>query len=456
MKDKKRIHLIACGGAAMHNVCIGIHLNGHIVTGSDDEIYNPAYDRLKKYDLLPTKMGWDSSRITKKIDFVILGMHARKDNPELLKAQELGLTIYSYPEYIAKHAKKKKRVVISGSHGKTTTTSMIMHVLKHEKVDFDYLVGALVDGFDVMARFSDAPVMIIEGDEYLSSPIDRRPKFLHYQPHIAVMTGIAWDHINVFPTFKNYKKQFQLFIESMPKNGMLFYYQPDKHIQQLVKKVGPKKSIPYEAFDHEIKSNKTTVFTPQNKQVTLKIIGQHNLENMKAAFLVCQELGITEKAFFKQIKSFKGADRRLATLVKTKTSIAFLDFAHAPSKVEATVKAVKAQYPKRKLIACVELHTFSSLNKKFHNQYKHTLAEADRAFVFYRKHTLKMKKLPSFSDVQLAKAFDHPNLTVCTDNEKLLQMLNRFNWKNKNLLLMSSGNFGGLNLKNEARVLVDG
>ena len=454
MKDKKRIHLIACGGAAMHNLCIGISLNGHIVTGSDDEIYNPAHDRLKKYGLLPKKMGWDPAKITKKLDFVILGMHARKDNPELLKAQELGLKIYSYPEYIAKHAKKKKRVVISGSHGKTTTTSMIMHVLSKEKIDFDYMVGALVDGFDVMARFSDAPIMIIEGDEYLSSPIDRRPKFLHYRPHIAVMTGIAWDHINVFPTFKNYKKQFQLFIESMPKSGLLYYFNKDKHIEQLVKKVKLKNSIPYEAFDHEIKSNETTVITPSSKKVNLKIIGQHNLENMKAAFLVCQELGIAEKNFFKHIKTFKGADRRLATLVKTKSSIAFLDFAHAPSKVEATVRAVKSQYPKRKLIACVELHTFSSLNKKFHKEYKHTMASADRAFVFFSRHTLKMKKLPSFSEAELANAFDHPNLTVCTDNQQLLKMLNRFKWHNKNLLLMSSGNFGGLNLKKEANLML--
>ena len=454
MKDKKRIHLIACGGAAMHNLCIGIHLNGHIVTGSDDEIYNPAHDRLKKYGLLPSKMGWDPSRITKKLDFVILGMHARKDNPELLKAQDLGLVIYSYPEYISKHAKKKKRVVISGSHGKTTTTSMIMHVMKKQKMDFDYMVGALVDGFEVMARFSDAPIMIIEGDEYLSSPIDPRPKFLHYHPHIAVMTGIAWDHINVFPTFENYKKQFQLFIESMPKSGKLFYYKNDKHIEQLVKKGGLKKTIPYKAFDHQIASNKTTITTPQNKSVSLKIIGKHNLENMKAAFLVCQEIGIPENVFFKHIKSFKGADRRLATLVETKSSIAFLDFAHAPSKVKATVDAVKSQYPKRKLVACVELHTFSSLNKKFHKEYKHSLAKADRAFVFFRKHTLEMKKLPPFSESQLAKAFDHPNLTVCTDNEKLLKMLNRFSWKNKTLLMMSSGNFGGLNLKKEAAQLI--
>ncbi len=454
MKDKKHIHLIACGGAAMHNLCIGIYLNGHTVTGSDDEIYNPARDRLKKYGLLPSKMGWNPSKITKKLDFVILGMHARKDNPELLKAQELGLVIYSYPEYISKHAKNKKRVVISGSHGKTTTTSMIMHVLKKEKMDFDYMVGALVDGFDVMARFSDAPVMIIEGDEYLSSPIDRRPKFLHYRPHLAVMTGIAWDHINVFPTFKNYKKQFQLFIESMPKNGKLFYFQQDKHIQQIVKKVRLKKSIPYEAFDHEIQSNQTTVTTPQNRKVNLKIIGQHNLENMRAAFLICQELGISEKSFFKHIKSFKGADRRLATLVKTKTSTVFLDFAHAPSKVQATVNAVKTQFPKRQLIACVELHTFSSLNKRFHKEYKHTLAKADRAFVFFREHTLKMKNLPAFSIEELEKAFDHPNLTVCTDNARLLKMLNRFKWQNKNLLLMSSGNFGGLDLKKEVLKLI--
>lgn len=444
-----RIHLIAIGGSAMHNIAMALYYNHHTVTGSDDEIYNPARDRLAKIGLLPDEMGWNPDRITKDIDVIILGMHARPDNPELKRAQELKIPIYSYPEYVYQQAKNQKRVVIAGSHGKTTTTSMVMHVLKYHKRDFDYLVGAQLEGFETMARFSDAPVTIIEGDEYLSSPIDRRPKFLHYKPDIAVMTGIAWDHINVFPDFEEYKNQFLLLAKSMPKSGHLFYYKKDQHLGKLLDSKSVKCSVKaYEGFGYEVVKNKTVLLSPPNKKIPLKIFGAHNLQNLQAAYHVCSCLGFSDDEFFKAIKTFKGAAKRLDLLYKTKTAIAYKDFAHAPSKVKATTEAMQSQYPDRQLIACVELHTFSSLNKKFLKQYKGSLNAADRAFVFYNEHTLKMKRLPMIKPAEIEKAFNHPNLTVIqNDHQKLESALNRFKWENKNLLLMTSGTFGGWKMK---------
>ena len=448
-----RVHLIAIGGSAMHNLALALHYNHHTVTGSDDEIYNPARDRLKKVGLLPELMGWDANRITADIDAIILGMHARKNNPELKKAKKLGLKIYSYPEYIFEQSKKKKRLVVAGSHGKTTTTSMIMHVLKYHNIEFDYLVGAQLDGFERMVRLSDAPLMVIEGDEYLSSPIDLRPKFLHYKPHVAIITGIAWDHINVFPTFEKYLKQFSLFAQSMSSKGRLFYYENDPHLPKILSSKKVKvKSIAYKAFESEVRKNKTVLITKNGTKVPLKIFGNHNLENLNAAYLACVKVGLSEEQFFEAIQHFSGAAKRLQLLKRTKTSIAYQDFAHAPSKAKATIEALKAQFPKRQLIACLELHTFSSLNKKFLKEYRHTMQGADKVFVFFSEHTLKMKKLPMITAKDVEKAFDHPNLKVIVNNNKtLVSALKRYKWVNKNLLLMSSGTFGGLDLKQLAK-----
>jgi UDP-N-acetylmuramate: L-alanyl-gamma-D-glutamyl-meso-diaminopimelate ligase len=451
-----RIHLIAIGGAAMHNLAIALNYNHHTVTGSDDEIYSPSKERLQKHDLLPETMGWNPDRITKDIDVIILGMHARKDNPELKKAKKIGLKIYSYPEFLFQHAKDKQRVVIAGSHGKTSTTSIILHVLKSNKIDFDYLVGAQIEGFDSMVRLSDAPLMVVEGDEYLSSPIDRRPKILHYKPHVTVITGIAWDHINVFPTFENYKSQFAKYIKTIEIGGTLFFYKNDEHVNDILGKIKKPgfEAEAYEAFESTLKDGKTIILNEKGKPITLGIFGKHNLENLRAAYLVCKKVGVTDAQFFKTIKSFKGAAKRLQLLAKTKTCLAFLDFAHAPSKVEATMKALKAQHPKRKLIACLELHTFSSLNKNFLTEYTRTMNAADKAIVYFSEHTLAMKKLPPISVDEVKAAFDHPKIEVVTDNVKVLSALKRFKWENKNLVMMTSGNFGGLDLKKEAKSLL--
>ena len=444
-----RIHLIAIGGSAMHNLAIALQCNHHTVSGSDDEIYNPAKNRLEKVGLLPEKIGWDPERITNEIDFIILGMHARKDNPELLKAKELQIPILSYPEYIYNHTKGKKRVVIAGSHGKTTTTAMILHVLKALDQDFDYLVGAQLDDFENMVQLSDAPLMVIEGDEYLSSPIDLRPKILHYKPHISVITGIAWDHINVFPTFENYVDQFKSYVESIESGGTLFFYKRDEILSQIAQEISGINQLGYEAFHAEILNGKSIV-EHQGRQVQLEIFGKHNLENLKAAFLVCKELGVTEDEFFDKIKSFKGAAKRMQVLKEKKNSLFLQDFAHAPSKVKATIKAVKDQFSNRKLIACLELHTFSSLNKKFLEEYFESMDAADQAFVYFSEHTLKMKKLPPITEEDIQKAFSHKNLKVLTDNSILVNELKNMNWTNQNLLMMSSGTFNGLNLKDLA------
>ncbi len=442
-----RIHFISIGGAVMHNLALALHQSGHQVTGSDDEIYNPSRDRLAKYDLLPKEMGWHPERITNELDVCILGMHARKENPELAKAKALGLPIYSYPEYIYQHAKEKKRIVVAGSHGKTTTTSMIMHVLRYHKVDFDYLVGAQIEGFDLMARLSDAPIMVMEGDEYLSSPIDLRPKIHHYFPHVAIITGIAWDHINVFPTFEGYVSQFDQFIDMIQPNGELIYFQPDEHLNRMISQKTnlPLTLIPYQAFDAEVENGQTSLITKQGHRVPLSIFGKHNLANLKAAFYACKAVGVSQTQFFEAIPSFKGAARRLQLLREEERFIAYLDFAHAPSKVEATIKAFKAQYPDRALVACLELHTFSSLNKAFLPEYQHTMNAADRAIVYFSEHTLAMKRLPKITKAEVASTFGHPNIQVFTDSRYLQNTLRDIKWQNKNLLLMSSGTFGGLN-----------
>lgn len=443
-----RIHLIAIGGSVMHNLALALHYNHHTVSGSDDEVYNPAKDRLDEFGLLPKKIGWDENRITKDLDAVILGMHARPDNPELKKAADLGVPIYSFPEFIYEHSKDKKRVVVAGSHGKTTTTSMIMHVLKYCDYQFDYLVGAQLEGFERMVQLSDAPLIILEGDEYLSSPIDRRPKFLHYTPHITILTGIAWDHINVFPTFGNYLEQFELLLKNIKKDGSLIFFKHDKHIQRLLKK--PTEAFvaqPYEQFQTIIKDGITLIKRRGKSAIPLHIFGAHNLANLKAAHLALKEIGVSDELFFEAIQTFQGAAKRLERLAENENCIVWKDFAHAPSKVKASIEAAKAQYADRQLIACLELHTFSSLNKAFLPEYEDTMNKADLAIVYFNEHTLAMKKLPPLTEEEIKTHFQHFNLHVFTEREKMEAFLMANKSTMSNLLLMSSGNFGGIDYK---------
>ena len=442
-----RVHFIAIGGSAMHNLAIALSKKGFQVTGSDDVIFEPSKSRLKKYGLLPEIEGWDAANINLDLDAVILGMHARADNPELLRAQELGLKVYSYPEYIYEQSKDKKRVVIGGSHGKTTITSMILHVLNYYHKNFDYLVGAQLAGFETMVKLTDdAPVIILEGDEYLSSPIDRRPKFHLYHAHIAVLSGIAWDHINVFPTFENYYEQFAIFLQTIEDNGTLIYCQEDSNLVKLAENFkGKIKKIGYALLDNEVIEGVTYLKTTYG-DIPLNVFGNHNILNLNAARLVCLELGVTEQDFFEAIKTFNGAARRLELLGKNENSVVFKDFAHSPSKLVATIEAVKKQFPDRKLIALIELHTFSSLNKEFLDQYSGTMDAADEAIVFIDDKIFLQKKLEPYDEFVVKQAFDNIRVNFFNNVEILERFLSSINYKGKNLLLMSSGNFGGMDL----------
>ncbi len=441
-----RIHLIAIGGAVMHNLALALQKNGHEVSGSDDEIYNPALDRLAKTGLLPKEFGWFPEKITEELDIIILGMHARADNPELAKALELGIKVYSFPEFMYEHSKDKIRVVIAGSHGKTTTTSMIMHVLKQARLHFDYLVGAQLEGFELMVQLSDAPIIVLEGDEYLSSPIDRRAKFLHYKPQIAIITGVAWDHINVFPTYELYTASFAELIKDMDTDDTLIYYQPDEELCKIVESNAVCKIKPYSGLPYRVQDGKFFL-VDENVTIPLKLFGAHNMANFHAAQLACEKLGITLEQFLEAAGSFTGAAKRLQELTSNQHFTAWLDFAHAPSKVEATVKAVKSLFPERRLVACVELHTFSSLNKKFLPHYAGTLAAADTGCVFYSHHTVAMKKMEAIDPLEMKEAFNHPDLHVFTNKEDQESFLRGLSWGNANLLMMTSGNFGGLDMK---------
>ena len=442
-----KIHLISIGGSIMHNLAISLQKAGHLVSGSDDEIYNPARDRLKKYGLLPIKEGWDTVNIHPGLDLIILGMHARKDNPELIKAQELGIKIYSFPEFIFKHSKQKTRVVVAGSHGKTTTTSLLLHVLQYHGRKFDYLVGAQLEGFENMVRLSDADLMVIEGDEYLSSATDRIPKIWHYYPQVTIITGIAWDHMNVFPTWDDYLHAFREYFQRLPDGALVYYYQDDPVLSDLISGTEPRiKAIPYREFPYRIKEGRNWIQV-LGEDIQLKIFGKHNMENLQAAFLVLKQLGISEEEFSEAIRSFQGASKRLQQVQETATSISFLDFAHAPSKVKATVAAVKSLFPQRKLTACLELHTYSSLNKDFLPQYFQSMEVADNAIIYFNEHTLAMKKMPLLSKEEIRKAFGMDRLQVFTDSEALKNYLHTFSWSNHNLLFMTSGTFGHMDIE---------
>ena len=435
-----KIHLIAIGGSAMHNIALALHHKGFAISGSDDAILSPSKERLEKYNLLPKETGWFPSKITSDIDAVILGMHAREDNPELKKAKSLNIPIYSYPEYIYEQSKKKKRIVIGGSHGKTSITAMILHVLQNLKIDCDYMVGAQLEGFDTMVRLTeDAPIIVLEGDEYLSSPIDKRPKFHLYKPHIAVLSGISWDHINVFPTIDIYIDQFRIF-KNMVKETLI-YCSDDKELTMLSEENTKCKLIPYNTPKHKIEQGITSIGNTK-----LLIFGIHNLQNLNAARIACNEIGVSDSKFYNEIATFKGASNRLELVSKNKKSAIYKDFAHSPSKLKATSTAMKRQFPKRKLIACMELHTFSSLNEEFLIQYRGSMDEPDIAIIYFNPETISHKKLKPITKEQITKAFYRKDLLVFNDINKLEKYLKNLIWKDQNLLMMSSGNFKGLNI----------
>lgn len=436
-----KVHFIAIGGSAMHNLAIALCQKGITVTGSDDEIFDPARGRLEKYGLLPAEEGWHPERITKDLDAVVLGMHARIDNPELLRAQELGLKIYSYPEYLYEQSKDKLRIVIGGSHGKTTTTAMILHVLAHCGIEADYMVGAQLKGFDVMVRLSHtAKVMVIEGDEYLTSPIDRRPKFHLYHPNVGIITGIEWDHINVFPTFDIYREQFAKFIDLIEPDGTLVYCDEDKEVHRVAmeNRRTDIQKLPYVCPEHRVVDGVTEI-----GRTRLRIFGHHNLLNLTAARLACRQVGVTDVQFDEAIATFEGASKRLELVKKSDTCAVYKDFAHAPSKLRATIHAMREQYPDRRLVACMELHTFSSLTQEFLQQYAHSMDEADVRYVYFSQHALQLKKLPPLDPDEVRKAFGG-NVEVFTDSAAMVAKVKAMEWQRANLLMMSSGNFDGI------------
>jgi UDP-N-acetylmuramate: L-alanyl-gamma-D-glutamyl-meso-diaminopimelate ligase len=450
-----KVHFISIGGSVMHQLAIALQGKGYQVTGTDDEIFEPALTHLSDKGLLPSSFGWQSDLITQDLDAVILGMHAKADNPELIKAQELGLSIYSFPEYIFHESQQKKRVVVGGSHGKTTTTSMIMHVLKTCHQDFDYLVGAKLAGFDQSVKVTNAPTIVCEGDEYLASALLRQPKFHFLFPHVAILTGIAWDHINVFPTFEFYLEQFVIFMNKIEAGGVLIYNETDEVLNKLVlsNKRNDIRYLPYKVPAHQI-TNGQTYITLDGAEGPLSVFGDHNLLNMQAAYYACAELGITAQDFVHAMANFTGASKRLELLANNEHCNIYRDFAHAPSKVIATIEAVKQQFPSRKLIGVLELHTYSSLNKEFMHQYKGALEKTDTAVVFYSKHALQIKGLPELPESYVVEGFDKKGLLVMTDKTTLEQWLRKQDYSNTNLVLMSSGNYDGIDLPSFAPTLI--
>ncbi len=443
-----RTHFIAIGGAAMHNLALALHFKGYFVTGSDDAVFEPSKSRLQKQGLLPIEMGWFPEKITADIEAIILGMHAKADNPELLRAKELGLKIYSYPEFLYEQSKNKTRVVIGGSHGKTTITSMILHVMHYHGIAVDYMVGAQLEGFDTMVHLTETnDFIVLEGDEYLSSPIDRRPKFHLYQPNIALISGIAWDHINVFPTYENYVLQFEEFIAKITPGGILVYNAEDPEVLRVAEAAtNPIRKLPYVTPDYAVSNGVTLLSTPEGP-MPIEVFGAHNLNNLAGAKWICQNMGVDEAEFYQAIATFKGASKRLEKIAESASKVAYKDFAHSPSKVAATTKAVKEQYPDRTLIACLELHTYSSLNAEFLKEYQGALDHADVAVVFYSPDAVKIKQLDEVSYDQIAQSFQRDDLIIYTNPQAFQDYLFGLEFSNSALLLMSSGNYGGLNFE---------
>ena len=437
-----RIHFIAIGGAAMHNLALAVaSKEGYIVTGSDDEIFDPALTHLRDAGLLPDELGWHPERITKDLDAVILGMHAREDNPELIRAKELGIRIYSFPEYLYEQTKDKIRIVVGGSHGKTTTTSMILYVLQHLGIEADYMVGAQIEGFERMVRLSEtAKYAVFEGDEYLTSPLDLRSKFLWYHPHIAILTGIAWDHINVFPTFPEYVETFRKFARTI--TDAFIYYERDENLQAIAKEVeGEVKTLPYIEYEGDVE---------------MGVFGKHNMQNLQAACLVCEQIGVKPEVFYQTIASFTGASNRLELIAKRDDAVAYKDFAHSPSKLKATIAAVKEHHPNLRLVAAMELHTFSSLTAAFLPQYEGCMAEADVALVYFNPKVIEHKRLQNITAEDVRDAFGTKNVEVFTDSEALQERLRSFEYENTALLMMTSGTFDGIKINDFAKQLIHG
>lgn len=451
-----RTHFIAIGGSAMHNLALALNDKGYKITGSDDAIFEPSRTRLEKKGLLPAEMGWFPEKITADIEAVILGMHAKADNPELLKAQALGLKIYSYPEFLYEQSKNKTRVVIGGSHGKTTITSMILHVMHYNNIAVDYMVGAQLEGFDTMVHLTEEnDFIVLEGDEYLSSPMDRRPKFHLYQPNIALISGIAWDHINVFPTYENYVEQFEIFIDKITNGGILVYNEDDAEVKRVAEAAtNPIRKLPYHTPNYTVQNGVTLLETPEGP-MPIEVFGAHNLNNLAGAKWICQNMGVDEADFYEAIASFKGASKRLEKIAENGKNVAYKDFAHSPSKVAATTKAVKEQYPDKTLIACLELHTYSSLNAEFLKEYEGALNYADVAVVFYSPDAVKIKQLEEVTYEQIAKAFNREDLIIYTNPAAFKEYLYHLKYDTEGvaLLLMSSGNYGGLNF-DEVKTLI--
>ena len=449
------IHFIAIGGSAMHNLAIALNRKGERVTGSDDEIFEPSKSRLEKEGILPNNIGWDTTKITKDLDAIILGMHARIDNPELVKAKELNIPIYSYPEFLYQQSKNKLRIVIGGSHGKTTITSMILHALKKLNIEIDYMVGAQLDGYDCMVKITkEAKMIILEGDEYLSSPIDRRPKFHLYKPNIALLSGIAWDHINVFPTFENYLSQFRIFCDLIEENGSLVYNKEDHEVSKIAKEVkGNIKAIPYSTPTYKVNSDNGTTIQIANKEYPLALFGAHNLQNLMGAMLVLEKIGVKNADFIKSMRNFKGAGKRLQKVAEHKEFILFKDFAHSPSKLKATTSAVKEQFPKKKLIACMELHTFSSLQKSFLSHYKDSMKMADVAIVYFNPEVVAHKKLPPITKKDVLDGFGG-NIIVVEKTNEVIRFIEKELNNRTSLLMMSSGNFDGINYEDLSQKLI--
>lgn len=444
------VHFIAIGGAAMHNLALALHKKGHTVTGSDDEIFEPSKSRLERAGVLPPAVGWFPEKIHSGLDAIILGMHARIDNPELIRAQELKIPIYSYPEFMYHETLDKTRAVIGGSHGKTTITSMIMHVLKHSSRKFDYLVGSLVEGFDTMVGLdATSALAVIEGDEYLASPLQPVPKFHLYHPHIALISGIAWDHMNVFPTFENYKEQFRLFIETIQPGGTLIWCSEDPVLAEVVESVARQdiKKIPYGLPIYRVVNGRTFLILSNGTEIPLQVFGNHNLMNIEGARRVCEALGVSSEEFYQAISSFKGAAKRLEVLVQDENRVVFCDFAHSPSKVKATVQAVQAQFSKHHFACVLELHTYSSLNREFLREYAGSMQDAAEAVVFYNPQTIVHKRLEPISPDDVKQAFQQPSLRVITDTEELRSYVQQLQTMKRSVLLMSSGNWGGIDMQ---------
>jgi len=450
-----KIHFIAIGGSAMHNLALALAFKGYEISGSDDVIFEPSNSRLAAKGLLPDAFGWFPEKVHSKLDAVILGMHAKADNPELLSAKKLELPIYSYPEFLYEQSKNKTRVVIGGSHGKTTISSMILHVLKYHDREVDFMVGAQLEGFERMVHLTrDNDFIILEGDEYLSSAIDKRPKFHLYKPNIALLSGIAWDHINVFPTFENYIEQFQIFVDSIVEGGSITYNIEDPEVKKVVDScTNSIRKLPYETPGYTVKNGQTLLETPEG-DMPIEVFGRHNLNNLAGAKWICQNIGIDENDFFEAISTFKGASKRLEKIAENETCVVYKDFAHSPSKVTATVRAVKEQYPNRQLIACLELHTYSSFNAEFLKDYKGALDSADIASVFYLPESVKIKKLDEVTPLQISNAFQKKDLNIFTDSSTFEEFVFRQNFDNSVLLLMSSGNYGGLDLSKVKNLII--